>query len=560
MADPAPDDISSGDDTAKSEVVDPAGILPESGEVTRPQPAKASGLSATLPATPVASPLAPPEGGTQRRPPVVPPDLGPDTTQDREAVEERMAVLVEREAIATFRQRMLSTIRLGVTFWIGFLFLDLVSYFRGDARWWWYLLARVAILPFVLGMYVHLRARREASRPLLRFYETSLFTVAIAGTSVIYAFKGGWESPEIAASTVVVMGYAVLLGGAWRRSWVPVLSMTLTLPLTLLVMSFVLDELRLQLTDPGVMITFAQHFAVVIAAGLLALFAGNKVYSLRQEIASARSIGRYRLRRRIAAGGMGEVWAAYHAGLGRDVAVKLIQPSLGTDPTAIARFEREVRTLAELTHPNTIRVFDYGATEAGVWYYAMELLDARDLSTVVAQDGPLLPDRAVRLVSQAADALAEAHARGIVHRDIKPANLLLVHTDATVEFVKVIDFGIAQQTDEDAQLTQTGMLVGTPGFIAPEVITGGRATPRSDVYALGMVLYVLLTGASPFEGTTPAAILRDALSAPPPPPSAAREGIPEGLDRLVMRCLSPDPLERFRSASELAAGLRDLGA
>jgi serine/threonine-protein kinase len=292
---------------------------------------------------------------------------------------------------------------------------------------------------------------------------------------------------------------------------------------------------------------------------VLALIGGHAVAKLRHEALRSKSIGRYELKAKIGSGGMGEVWCAYHRGLKRGVAVKLIQPALGPSDVAARRFEREVRALAELQHPHVVRVLDYGTTEDGIWYYAMELLDGEDLGTIVQREGPMRYDRATSVVRQAAEALAEAHARGIVHRDVKPANLLLVRTPGGGEFVKLIDFGIAKVADEGGELTMSGMVLGTPGYMAPEVITGGDATPRSDVYALGAVLYYLLAGRAALDATTPRALVVAHVAEEPPSPSA-RLGrpLPSALEAIVMRCLRKDASARFAHAGELAAALAAL--
>jgi serine/threonine-protein kinase len=164
-----------------------------------------------------------------------------------------------------------------------------------------------------------------------------------------------------------------------------------------------------------------------------------------------------------------------------------------------------VRATSELSHPNTVRVFDYGVTDDGVSFYAMELLHGESLATLIAREGALPPPRAIHLVSQAARALAEAHSKGIVHRDVKPENIFVVHLAEEPDFVKVLDFGVAHLVGPklDAKLTQTGALVGTPAWLAPEAIRADPIDARADVYALGAVLYCTLAGTPPFDATNP---------------------------------------------------------
>src|SRR5690606_19918974 len=210
--------------------------------------------------------------------------------------------------------------------------------------------------------------------------------------------------------------------------------------LTLAFASPLSAELAAQFTDPMALASFVLSQVFLLAAAALVLVGGHMIWALRRQVFETRSLGRYTLKHRLGAGGMGEVWAAHHRALRRDVAVKILKPETRGEPGAVARFEREVRATAELVHPPTVRVFDYGVTEDGLWYYAMELLDGDDLHALVSREGPLEPARAARLIWQAAKALGEAHARGIVHRDVKPENLFVTRIGGEGEFVKVLDF------------------------------------------------------------------------------------------------------------------------
>ncbi|HTJ80995.1 MAG TPA: serine/threonine-protein kinase, partial [Polyangiaceae bacterium] len=223
-------------------------------------------------------------------------------------------------------------------------------------------------------------------------------------------------------------------------------------------------------------------------------------------------------------------------------------------PRAAARFEREVQALAELEHPNTVRVFDYGVTDDGLLYYAMELLTGVDLATLVRRAGPLSPARAVHMVLAASRALAEAHDKGMVHRDIKPENLFVASAGGELDFVKVLDFGIVRLEEDGAEaLTQDGHLAGTPTFMAPEVGRGAEADARSDVYALGAVLYFLLTGRPPFEGRGTAAMLSAHQTEPVMPPSLRMDApLAKDVEELALRCLAKAPAERPKDAGELA--------
>ncbi len=219
-----------------------------------------------------------------------------------------------------------------------------------------------------------------------------------------------------------------------------------------------------QVHDPAAVTTLLINSAYVLSTCVLLVMCGHIVWSLRRQVFEARSLGRYRLKRRLASGGMGDVWAAYHPGLKRDVAVKILRPETQErSARALERFEREVHATAELVHPNTVRVFDYGTTEDGLWYYVMELLEGETLACHVARLGPLSPARAVHIVGQAARALGEAHERGIVHRDVKPENLFLTSLGGEHDFVKVLDFGIAKIREHRRERDGHGVRARNPG-------------------------------------------------------------------------------------------------
>jgi eukaryotic-like serine/threonine-protein kinase len=261
---------------------------------------------------------------------------------------------------------------------------------------------------------------------------------------------------------------------------------------------------------------------------------------------------------------MGAVWRARHRFLARDAAVKLVRPeSLGDTPSAaqsqLRRFEREAQATALLRSQHSIRLFDFGAADDGSFYYVMELLEGRDLESLVKEFGPLPPERAIYLIKQICHSLAEAHARGLVHRDVKPANIFLCRMGLEFDFVKVLDFGLVQTRRPDPSLAQTEtlltaqQLIGTPAYMAPEVILGrDDVDRRADVYAIGCVAFYLLTGGRVFQDGTQMQMLVDHVHTPPMPPSSrTSQAIPHALDRIVLDCLQKDPAERPSDATEL---------
>jgi serine/threonine-protein kinase len=288
------------------------------------------------------------------------------------------------------------------------------------------------------------------------------------------------------------------------------------------------------------------------------------MHRLGTRLREAQDLGSYQLVEKLGQGGMGEVWRAQHRLLARSAAVKLVRPEVlgagGPEDAQVIRrrFEREAQATAALASPHTIRVFDYGVTDEGAFYYVMELLSGRDLESFVREFGPVSPDRAIYLLRQVCHSLAEAHARGLVHRDIKPANIYVCRMGLEYDFVKVLDFGLVKVRQKGATpLTATldYHTSGTPAYMAPEIILGeANVDRRADVYALGCVAYYLLTGHLVFEADTPMKMLMQHVQAEPLRPSQVSELIiPRELDELVLACLNKDPRQRPQNAEELFA-------
>jgi serine/threonine protein kinase len=269
--------------------------------------------------------------------------------------------------------------------------------------------------------------------------------------------------------------------------------------------------------------------------------------------------GRYRIDGLVSRGGMGVVYRATDTGLERTVALKVIAPEVAADPGFRERFVHESRLAAALDHPNVIPVYEAGEHD-GTLFLAMRFVDGMDLREAIALAGALEPGRAVRIVAQVAGALDAAHGRGLVHRDVKPANVLL-SGPAGEEHPYLTDFGIAKRLDATSGLTQSGQLVGTLDYAAPEQISGAPVDARTDVYALGCLLYAALTGGPPFPRDAAPAVMLAHLHAPSPAASSSRPGVPPALDAVVHRALAKQPADRFPSAGDLGraatAALRD---
>ncbi len=268
--------------------------------------------------------------------------------------------------------------------------------------------------------------------------------------------------------------------------------------------------------------------------------------------------GRYTLEVKLGQGGMGVVYGGMDQLMTRAVAVKLISPDPGVDEEVVERFLREAKTTAKIQHPNIVNVFDLGRGDEGDLFFVMERLEGDALSQRLRAKGRFEPALAVHVAAQIADALAHAHAHGIIHRDLKPANVMLVRRGEDDSFVKVLDFGVAKANDQGTQLTRAGVLLGTVEYMAPEQFLGKPADARSDVYALGILLYRMLSGASPYPDTRVPQIVDYHLNATAAPLTSRVPGVafPAAMERVMMRCLAKKPEARFATMSELAAALR----
>ena len=273
--------------------------------------------------------------------------------------------------------------------------------------------------------------------------------------------------------------------------------------------------------------------------------------------------GQFRILQKIGTGGMGSVYKAEQADMKRMVAIKILHPKLTNRQDLASRFRREARAMAQLTHPNTVKVFTYGELEDGSLYIVMEFLEGRNLNRAVKRDGPLPLERAVTILIQVCGALQEAHSMGIIHRDLKPENIFLCKQMGIDEYPKVLDFGLAKVTEQQMRpgsvnLTQEGMVFGTPEFMSPEQAQGHALDATSDIYSLAVILYEALTGKLPFDAKSPMEFIQKHVVTPPIPLNERVTGLafPSGLDGVIARALSKSPRDRFQSAIEFAAALR----
>jgi predicted Ser/Thr protein kinase len=285
------------------------------------------------------------------------------------------------------------------------------------------------------------------------------------------------------------------------------------------------------------------------------------IHRLRSEVSNIRSLGQYQLERKLGEGATGVVYQATHGMLKRPTAVKLLRPELGGREVH-ELFRREVQLTAQLTHPYTITIYDYGRTPEGLFYYAMELLDGASLQDVVEATGPQPVSRVVRILRDVAVALDEAHSVGLIHRDVKPSNIMLAHQGGAYDVVKVVDFGLVKRLsdEDDPERSDTRSIKGTPQYLSPEgVTTPNEVDARSDIYALGAVGYFLLTGRPVFQGDSMYDICMQQVNGTPLPMSEARgEPVPKALEEIILSCLAKDKDDRPASGQALADALDQL--
>lgn len=301
---------------------------------------------------------------------------------------------------------------------------------------------------------------------------------------------------------------------------------------------------------------------LLCATGMLVFSHANQIW--RQRLSEAelklQKLGQYSLEEKIGEGGMGTVFRARHALMRRETAVKLLLPNRA-DEEAVERFEREVCLTCQLTHPNTIQIYDYGHTPEGVFYYAMEYLEGLNLHDLVRRFGPQPEARVVHILVQVCDALAEAHRLGLVHRDIKPANIFLCDRGGLADHVKVLDFGLVREYGkagkEQLNITDRQEMVGTPSFMPPEAFRGmGASDPRSDIYSIGALGYFLITGRNVFDAGSVMELFEKHLKETPVPPSrVAVTAVSAELDQVLLDCLAKDPSARPATVEALHASL-----
>lgn len=433
----------------------------------------------------------------------------------------------------------------------------------GIVTLWW---VRGLILLIIVGSLIVLRSRPLLSLSQLRGLELIVFGSVVVQLSMMLLTRLAELAAKNDATSLVsvqqtfLMAWCVLIfiygtpmPNTWRRAAAILISVSLLPYLLIALQGWAIPEI-------GVLLDTNKADAPLplpIVAAMVAVFASHVISSARREAFKARQFGQYRLMERLGAGGMGEVYQAEHVLLKRPCAIKLIKAESEADATAIARFEKEVKTTAKLTHWNTIEIYDYGRTDDGTFYYVMELLPGLSLEELVEKHGRLSPGRVVYLLQQICGALQEAHSVGLIHRDIKPANIFISQRGGVHDVAKLLDFGLVKAGEENSDVgAQHGSFSGTPLYMSPEQASAYEDVDgRADIYSLGAVAYYLLTGEPPFSSINVVELLAAHRNSEVAPPSELNPAVPQDLDQVVLQCMAKKPLDRFREADQLRKAL-----
>jgi eukaryotic-like serine/threonine-protein kinase len=387
----------------------------------------------------------------------------------------------------------------------------------------------------------------------------SLITPLAALLVSLAALRCGGATSPLALGVVTITLIRSVLPAPWQRTLPSTLAAALTFPIAVLLASLhpARPDITRELADPVVVWDFIQTSIFLVLGAGVATAGSHLLWGAKEQIQEARKLGSYRLVARIGSGGMGDVWLARQMPLNRRVALKLLKENIASDPTSLRRFKREAEAASHLVHPHTIRVFDFGASDDGVFYIAMELLDGLDLEAIISRLGPLPASRTVHLARQVCDSLFEAHTKGIIHCDLKPANLFVTKVGDEYDFAKVLDFGLARLNIGHGHTT-VDSIRGTPACMPPEVIKGEPVTPVSDIYSMGAVLYWMVTGTPVFRGRGfHDSVLPHLDKAPERPSQRLGSEVPSDLEAIILKCLAKKPADRYANARELGEALAD---
>ena len=454
---------------------------------------------------------------------------------------------------------------LGAVLWsVGTVLYHLARIPRAPEWIYWQSTDNIPLISTVLSLALYWYTRRPDRDPN---NVLNIGLLHMVWTGIALGLMVHWEpmpeptsiTPVVSWIGVVVLMFAAIVPNApWKVAVAGAIAVSMN-PIGMLI-AHARGVWHLEsLTDALIM-----HYQDCLIVGVAAVVS-RVVVGLGQEVAKARELGSYQLGELLGRGGMGEVYKATHRMLARPAAIKLIRPEMLSaagsrgSQAALTRFRREATSAASLQSPHTVRLYDFGVTADGTFYFAMELLEGMDLERLVRAHGPLPASRVVHILRQVCESLEEAHASGLVHRDIKPANIHIGRLGLRYDFAKVLDFGLVKrEVESDVTFTQATVAAeatGTPAYMAPETALGQDVDGRADLYALGCVAYYLLTGSLVFDGQGLQQIVKRLQEEPVPPSRRTELPIPDALDALVISLLARDPAARPASATEVRARL-----
>ena len=494
-------------------------------------------------------------------------------------IHENLGARYRRESDELFRTRLLTAAMFGAI--LSPLF-GVVDYLAAES--WWpalplpgFIVLRFGITLWFVALWVFLRSARHVPAAAMDWL---IFAPPALALGYMTAVTGGAASPYVAGTTLLVTARTILVPGEAKQHLPVVAFLVLSYPLTVFFFGPAHGDLAFWLRDTHAMGYLAANLFPLFAIAGVGLVASDMIHAMHQRLISARSLGRYKIKKELGRGAMGVVYLAWHRDLGRPCVIKVVNPDNDNSGSLRHRFEREARETSLLRSPYTVQVFDFGVTQQGQLFYVMEYLEGVSLQDRLDADGPQPFDIVCRWLAYAAESLAEAHARDLVHRDVKPANLYLARTADGREVVKVLDFGIARKVTpestrkvpdrkrrigaaaanlsaSDAHLTAVGTVMGTPLYVAPEVLEGRVASHHADQYSLAATAYHLLTGRPVFTATTMEELLWKTIEETPIAPSSVTpgDGFPPGLDGIILRALSKEAEQRYPSMEDFRRAL-----